>query len=386
MLVPVSVPPDARVLELMPRLASALRGDGPAVLLRPPGQVPGIGVEPGAEPGTELGDGEDDPHDPTVAVVVTSGSTGAPKGVLLQASALLASASATHDRLGGPGRWLLALPATHVAGLQVLLRCLVARVQPTVLDTSAGFGVEAFADAVATIRGPRRYCSLVPTQLIRLLDAGPRGQAALRGLDAILVGGAATPPAALERARDAGVSVVTTYGTSETCGGCVYDGVPLDGVGVHLDVAGRISLGGPVVARGYRGGERFDGWFTTQDAGTWDGRRLDVAGRLDDVIVTGGVKVAPGAVEAALLELPGVAEAVVVGVEDAEWGARVVAVVVPGPSATAPTLDGVRAHVKARIGAAAAPRQLLVPAALPLAGPGKPDRAALRRMAGQVRG
>ena len=390
-LVPLPAPADARLLDLMPNLAAALRGDGPAIHLHAAGTTPDASL--GA--GSDLLEAEDDAHDPTVAVVATSGSSGAPKGVLLQASALLASASATHDRLGGPGRWVLALPAWHVAGLQVLVRCLIARVRPVVCDLTTGFDPAGFAGAVAALTGPRRYTALVPTQLGRLLDSGVVGLTALRGLDAVLVGGAAVPPALLARARESGVAVVTTYGMSETCGGCVYDGVPLDGVHVSLDAgssldAGRISLGGPVVARGYRGGadsafstdSHSVRWFTTADTGSWDGTRLAVRGRLDDVVVTGGVKVAPAAVEAVLLAAGGLAEAAVVGVPDTEWGARVVAAVVPAPGSAAPTLDRVRARVKARLGAAAAPQQLLVLPAMPLAGPGKPDRAELRRLAG----
>ncbi len=177
------------------------------------------------------------------------------------ASALLASASATHDRLGGPGRWLLALPAQHVAGVQVLVRSLVSRTEPGVLDLAGGFTPAGFAAAASALGGVRRYTALVPTQLVRLLDAADQGDGdgvrELARFDAVLVGGAGTPPAVLERAAAAGVRVVTTYGASETSGGCVYDGVPLDGVRVRLGDGpdpSRVLLGGPTLARGYRGG------------------------------------------------------------------------------------------------------------------------------------
>lgn len=391
-LVAVPVFADARVLDLLPVLRSALAGDGPALLPTEPGQVPPAALRAGAP----LGPGEDDPDDPTVAVLATSGSTGDPKGALLPASALLASASATHDRLGGPGRWLLALPAHHVAGLQVLVRSLVTGTTPVVLDLTDGFDPAAFAAAAATTRGPRRYTALVPTQVRRLLDAGDAARQALAGFDAVLVGGAAASPALRAEAADAGVRLVTTYGMSETCGGCVYDGVPLDGVEVRLDPPdARIRLVGPMVARGYRAGHGPAGgltdafgadpdgrrWFRSEDLGELVDGRLSVLGRADDVVVTGGLKVAPGPVEAVLLQLPGVAEAVVVGVDDAEWGQRVVAAVVPAPGRPVPTLDAVRRAVRSGLDAAAAPRQLVVLDRMPLRGPGKPDRAEVARLA-----
>jgi O-succinylbenzoic acid--CoA ligase len=397
--VPVE-PGAAAVAALLPALRAALNGSGDPVLPhaadRPPPRHLG--------PGEPLAPGEDDEHDPTVVVVATSGSTGAPKGVLLPASALLASASATHDRLGGPGRWLLALPAQHVAGVQVLVRSLVSRTEPAVLDLATGFTAEAFAATAAAMpAGRRRYTALVPTQLVRLLEAADAGaDDGLRELarfDAVLVGGAGTPAPVLQRAADAGVRVVTTYGASETCGGCVYDGVPLDGVLVSIDDglddsagSGRVLLAGPTLARGYRGGDpdgafTVDGdgtrWWRTADAGRVDDGRLTVLGRLDDAVLTGGATVLPSAVEAVLLTAPGIAQAVVTGVDDPQWGRRVVAAVVPAPGAPAPTLDDVRALVADRLGPWAAPRQLLVLDAMPSIGVGKPDRAAVARLAAE---
>jgi O-succinylbenzoic acid--CoA ligase len=383
---PLPVPTGAGVLELLPTLRAALSGSGPAVLPHAAGTTPPLALRPG-EPLTE---DEDSDHDPTVAVVVTSGSTGAAKGALLSASALLASASATHDRLGGPGRWLLALPAQHVAGLQVLLRSLVTRADPTILDLTHGFDPARFAAAAAATTGGRRYTSLVPTQVRRLLDAGSAARDALAGFDAVLVGGAACDPGLVSEATAAGARLVLTYGMSETCGGCVYDGRPLDGVQVVVDDDGRIRLGGPVLARGYRGGDA-DGafapaegerWFRTDDGGRLepDGR-LTVLGRQDDMIVTGGAKVAPTLVEAVLLGLPEIAEAVVVGAADPHWGQRVVAAVVVAAGVDAPALASIRARVTEQLGAQAAPHQLLVLERLPLRGPGKPDRIRLAALA-----
>jgi O-succinylbenzoic acid--CoA ligase len=314
-------------------------------------------------------------------VVVTSGSTGRGRAVLLPAAALRASAAATHERLGGPGNWLLALPVSAIAGLQVLCRSVLAGSRPTVLEKG-----EPLAAAIGRLPAGRRYTSLVPTQLRRYLDTEP---AALRDLDAVLVGGAATDPGLLARARDAGVPVVTTYGMTETAGGCVYDGEPLDGVRVRV-VDGGVELAGPVLALGYRldpaaTADAFSGgWFRTRDAGTVgaDGR-LTVSGRLDDVVVTGGVNVAPAAVEAVLREHPDVADAVVWGRPDDEWGQRVVAAVVPVPGRT-PELAGLRTWVTDRLGAPAAPRQLHLLPAVPTLHTGKPDRRAAAALIPEV--
>jgi O-succinylbenzoic acid--CoA ligase len=356
-------------------------------------------------PGTALQAGEDDDADPTALVVATSGSTGEPKGALLPANALHASATATHDRLGGPGTWLLALAPHHVAGVQVLVRSLVAGTEPEALDLTHGFDIDAFAAATARLRqraAGRCYTALVPTQLVRLLDAGGPAREALATFDAVLIGGAAASPSLLHRAADAGVRVVTTYGMTETCGGCVYDGVPLEGVqvdladGGHPGSAGRIRLGGTVVARGYRlrpDAPQFESspglrWFTTGDLGRFEGPRLTVLGRADDVIVTGGENVAPQAVEAVVSELSGVAECLVVGVPDEQWGQRVVALVVAssGPTDAPALLVDVRQAVKGRLGAPSAPHDVLLVGALPATTLGKPDRRSAARVAEQLLG
>jgi O-succinylbenzoic acid--CoA ligase len=386
--------------EALDRLRAALTGDGDA-LLPVPADVAGPQRLAPLRPGTPLLTSEDDESDPTALVVGTSGSTGEPKGALLPASALKASAAATHDRLGGRGTWLLALATHHVAGVQVLVRSALAGTEPEVLDLAHPFDVHAFASATDRLR--RRadgccYTALVPTQLVRLLDAGGRPRDALAAFDAVLVGGAAASPALLQRAADAGVRVVTSYGMTETCGGCVYDGVPLHGVQVAVErgeasSAGRIRLGGPVVARGYRGrpdADQFtetDGtrWFTTNDLGRWSegSSVLTVLGRADDVIVTGGEKVAPQSVEAVLSGVSGIAECLVVGVPDDRWGRRVVALVVtPGaPTDEQALLVEVRHTVKARLGAAAAPHDVLLVDALPASALGKPDRRAAEALA-----
>lgn len=403
-LVPLAVSTGAAALDLLPRLADALTGAGPALLPVPAADPRAAGeLARALGAGRPLAPGEDDDADPTAFVVGTSGSTGAPKGILLPAGALLASARATRRFLLGddprPAHWLLALPAHHVAGLQVLQRSLAEGTTPTVLDTSSTFTAERFARAARSTPGPVRLVSLVPTQLQRVL-ADADATAALAAFTAVLIGGAAAPPALLNRAAAAGVRAVTTYGMSETCGGCLYDGQPLAGVVVNTDPSGRLTLAGPVVARGYRGrpgDAAFDvdedgrrrfrtddlGEFTAEGGAGPDvigGGRWRVLGRADDVLVTGGVNVAPAAVEATLAARPGVAEVVLTGVPDAEWGHLLVAVVVPDPGLRPDPAD-LRASARSAHGAPAAPRVTVLVDRLPLRGPGKPDRTAIRALA-----
>ncbi|RZS44521.1 O-succinylbenzoic acid--CoA ligase [Herbihabitans rhizosphaerae] len=337
----------------------------------------------------------DEPAEPGTAVIVaTSGSTGVPKGVLLSAAALRASADATHARLGGPGAWLLSLPANHIAGVQVLVRSIVAGVTPGIAHLAGGFRSRAFVEAASDVLahdGPR-YTALVPTQLTRLLDEGGAGLAALRSFDAVLLGGASITPALMARAGDAGVAVRATYGMTETAGGCVYDHVSLDGVHIRLSDrdgdTGVIEIAGPMLASGYRLSPKetamsfVDGWLRTTDIGRLRGDWLEVLGRADDVINTGGVKVAPVLVERVLTDLPGVAEACVVGLEDPEWGQRVTAAVVPADRDAPPKIDALRDGVRAALGDAAVPKLIRFLDELPLTGPGKVDRAAVRRRMG----
>lgn len=323
--------------------------------------------------------------DDDVAVVIsTSGTTGAPKGALLTASALTASATATHDRLGGAGQWLLALPAHHIAGFQVLVRSVVAGISPVAI--SAGFSAEELVSAVALLGSGRRYVSLVAAQLDKSL--GDRGASeALASMDAVLIGGGPMPAGVAERAADAGIRVVRTYGMSETAGGCVYDGVPLDGVRMRID-DGRVVLGGATLAKGYRNPVDPDpfaetGWFRTDDVGAVDDSGvLTVLGRVDDAISTGGLTVLPQLVEAAVASHAGVAECVVFGVDDERLGQRVVAAIVTSPGSTAPTLAEIRAHVATTLDITAAPREIHLVDEIPRRGIGKVDRRALAKRFG----
>ncbi|MCH9668492.1 MAG: o-succinylbenzoate--CoA ligase [Actinomycetia bacterium] len=330
---------------------------------------------------------ENEISDDIAVVLSTSGTTGTPKGAMLTASALVASAEATQNRLGGRGRWLLALPAYHVAGFQVLVRSVVAGTAPVAVP--ANFGVDDMVSAIAELGSGRRYASLVAAQLDKALR-DPLAARALAELDAVLVGGGPMPAGVADRASAAGVSVVRTYGMSETAGGCVYDGRPLDGVGVTVDSGGRIRLGGPTVARGYRNPMTPDpfaepGWFRTGDIGSIDhSGSLSVLGRADDAISTGGLTVLPGIVEAALASHPAVAECAVFGVADQRLGQRVVAAVVVKAGATI-TLSELRSHVADSIPSTAAPRQLHVVDTLPRRDIGKVDRRKLVQMFGPAR-
>ena len=375
---PLPVPSGPDVLAVLPDLERALTGTAP-VHPHLAGEAP------------RIPDGSV-PEDLAVTIA-TSGSTGEPKLALLTAANLIASAEATVERLGGPGQWLLALPAHHIAGLQVLLRSIAAGTTPVALDPST---VTPFAlvEATAGMDGQRRYTSLVPTLLARLV-ADPVGLEALRRFDAILVGGAATPPALLDRARSEGVRVVTTYGMSETAGGCVYNGRPLKDVEVRTDADGTLEIGGPVVAHGYLGreteafavggGQR---WFRTRDLGTVDADgRISVLGRADDVINTGGLKVTPRVVEeAALAHVPAVTGAVVVGIPHSEWGQAVAlaAVTSPGGPPDGPVPDSgvaeIREILRPHLPAHALPRRVLVVPELPLLDSGKPDRGVVARL------
>ena len=307
----------------------------------------------------------------TALVVPTSGSTGAPRAVVLPHAALAAAVGAAHARLGcGPGeRWALALPVRHVAGLMVLLRARALGTAPLVVAPGD-------PSALAAAAGAAQHVAIVPTQLARALDGGHD----LSGFRTVLVGGGPATGDLLERARAVGVRAVASYGMTETCGGCVYDGVPLDGTEVALSDDGRIRLRGPSVADRELDATPLvdaDGWLTTSDLGRLVDGRLEVLGRADDVIVTGGTNVDPVAVEEALRGHPAVADAVVLGVPDATWGRLVRAVV----AVTRPVgIDELRAHTTARLGGPSAPRQLLVVDRIPRDGMGKIDADARARL------
>jgi O-succinylbenzoic acid--CoA ligase len=330
----------------------------------------------------------DDVDDSVAVVITTSGSSGYPKRVALSAAALVASATATERALGGPGRWVLAMPAHYIAGVQVLVRSSIAGTTPEVLP-EGGFRVDAFVAAAArtTTQGARSYTALVPAQVSRLLD-DEAGREALAAFDAVIVGGQAVPAALRERAETADVRLVRSYGSSETAGGCVYDGRPLDGVLVRVD-HGEIEIGGPTLALGYLGEpERTsaafredDGhrWFRTGDTGSVDDQGVvDVFGRIDNVIVSGGINVSLDRVEALVRERPGFGEAVVVGAEDSRWGS--VPVVVTDARAPDGILPDLRSAAEESLGVAARPARIVRLERIPMLATGKPDRRAIARI------
>lgn len=324
-----------------------------------------------------LADWLDAPEEPAPLVVETSGSTGRPKQVQLSRRAVLASVMTSRRRLGASGPWLLALPASYVAGVQVICRSLVAGHAPTLLEEHA-----SFAEAADALGEGDRFVSLVPTQLHRLLDTA-EGEEALRTFHTVLLGGGPIDPSLRVRAAKAGVRIVATYGSAETAGGCVYDGLPLDGVGLALGPDGRIRIAGPTLFDGYADDPVLteqvlvDGWFHTADAGRFDeDGRLVVLGRLDDVVVSGGVNVPTPAVAARLRQHPDVTAAEVLGIPDDEWGMRVVAFVVGDL-----TLEQARDWVGQVHPRTWAPRSVVALAEMPLLDNGKPDRLRLRSLA-----
>ncbi|MBM7024672.1 AMP-binding protein [Clavibacter zhangzhiyongii] len=378
--------------DVVPLLRAALAGDGPALLARPVDAAAGDGPPPPDEVGRRV-----------ALVVETSGTTRRPKRVALSADALLASAAASQTALGAPGQWILALPTHYIAGLQVLVRSIAAGTAPVVLAPGS-FDPRAFAESAASMDARvARFTSLVPTQLHRLVEAAEGGSGRAAGdagrirdavarLDAILVGGQATPPHLVDRAAALGWRVVRTYGSSETAGGCVYDGVPVATAEVAV-VDGQVELAGPMLAEGYLGdpgatdaafGEH-DGrrWYRTGDGGELADGVLRITGRLDDVVISGGEKLRLAAVEEAVRSLAGwdarLGEAVAVPGEHPGWGARPVVFV---PGAGDPLLaERVRRELGERLGRVAGSTVVRSVEEMPTLPSGKPDRRAIRALA-----
>lgn len=329
---------------LPPPMRDALLGE-----IAPMAVVDSDGVEQRLDGGRRVDTGD-------ALVVATSGSTGAPRGVVLTMAAVEAAARASSRRLAvtPDDHWLACLPLAHIGGLSVVTRSLITDTPLTVLD---GFDADAVNAASATL------VSLVAAALDRVDTSHFR---------VILLGGG---PAPAQRPANA----VTTYGMTESAGGVVYDGEPLDGVELRVDDAGEIHIRAPMLLRCYRTAagdldpDLDDGWFATGDIGSIDHRgRLQVAGRAAEVINSGGEKVWPRTVEAVLMTYPGILDVAVAGRADPRWGQSVVAFVVTGGES--PTLDEVRSHVKEHLPAWCAPRHLVIVESIPRTNLGKIER------------
>lgn len=376
---------DARHPErVLSALREALFHDGPAILPRTPDDV-GNQTSPSQVPRA-------------VSVVIeTSGTTGKPKRVALSKDALLAAAQmhlhALDERFSGAsgGTWWLVLPTTYIAGLQVLVRSLVAGTNP-VAAPAGGFGPQTLMGALPELKGAKKrgrlFTSMVPAQLSKLIDSAESSlevAEALRLFDAVLVGGQAIPRDLIERATILGLTVIRTYGSAETAGGCVWDGFPLHGVTVAV-IDGRVAIAGPHLATSYLGdpertAEHFvehsgTHWFVSDDLGEVDpSGQVRIHGRIDDVIVSGGVKVDLAAVERALREDLAIGEVVVVAGSHDTWGQVPVVV-----AAHELDLEAIRQRIGTRLGSAARPDRVVVLPALPVLPSGKVDRVRLARL------
>lgn len=396
----VTVPPGmGGVRKLACAIGPALDGTGPAILpiTTQPEQLMRQTLE-SLKP--------DDANFPLesneIAIVcVTSGSTGTPRGVLLSQQALHASAGAFGARFGTNNRWVISMPAHRIAGVMVLVRSWF-HASPIEIDPSVG-GARAFeaaAFAATTLSAERKsnkdgralMVSLVPTQIARLLESGSVGIEALQSYDLVLSGAAATPQPMLVRLRELGINVSISYGMTETCGGCVFDGLPLDGVRISLGTQdevepGRITISGSVAASGYRLRPDLDalsfiaGNVQTHDAGKLDeSGLLHILGRLDDVVIVGGVNVSLSAVESLIRHHPQIQDVAVTDIQDELWGAIPIAhLVTRWPmSDTNNLISEIQEKIRNQIGNAAVPRAMYFVTSLPMLDSGKIDRISLR--------
>lgn len=396
----VTVPPGmGGVRKLASMLGPALDGTGPAILpvATQPEQILQQNLESLKPDDSNYPLESDD-----IAIVcTTSGSTGTPRGVLLSQQALQASAYAFGARFGTNNRWVISMPAHRIAGLMVLVRSWFHE-SPLEIDPSVGgarpFAAAAFAATTLSAKresnkdGRALMVSLVPTQIARLLEAGSVGIEALQTYDLVLSGAAATSQPMLQRLRELGINVSISYGMTETCGGCVFDGSPLDGVRISLGTPddiepGRITISGNVTASGYRLRPDLDalsfisGQVQTHDAGKLDSSgRLHILGRLDDVVIVGGVNVSLSAVESLIRHHPLIQDVALIDIQDDLWGSIPIAhLVTRTPISDAANLIAeLQETIRNQIGSAAVPRAIYFATSLPMLDSGKIDRISLR--------
>jgi O-succinylbenzoic acid--CoA ligase len=314
--------------------------------------------------------------DDSVAFIVeTSGSTGTPKRIELSVEAALASAQASAARLGGSGQWLLALPINYIAGLNVLIRSAVAETQPVMMNTSVSFTAEAFVRQASMLRAEKKFTALVPTQLARLAVAAEHDESviqALQSFDAILVGGQATSPQLISKLRALNVKLVETYGSAETFGGVVYDGVDLDGVKTSITSDSRIEISSATLANEFRAA----GKVVMSDLGEIVDGKLIVLGRADRVFISGAIKVSLDRVEAVARDVGGVVEVAATAIEDHEWGQRVAILYLGSPEVA----DEIALRLAEDLGPAAKPVRIIRADRVPKLSSGKHDLQAINQL------
>jgi O-succinylbenzoic acid--CoA ligase len=339
-----TVDPAWNLSELMARIAKALVSDGPALSLIPSSMetVPAR----------------------TALVVTTTGSSGVAKEIQLSAGALLTSAKSSNKFLNAEfgSTWSLLLPLNHIAGINVLIRSLELGTTPTNL-----IGYEGKYPKVD-------FTSVVPTQLYRALHGDTNLLEHLQSARAVLVGGAALTTALRSEAEAAGIEVIETYGSTETSGGCIYDGVPLEGVEIAIGEAGRIALKGKNIAYQLVDG---DGWYYTSDFGQIVDGKLIIRGRVDDVVITGGENISLTSIERVVAQTLPQIQAAAFAVADPEWGHAIHLAVVGADSSIETQIQNA---LESEIGSAGKIKGFHYLSELPLIGIGKVDRAALGRL------
>lgn len=306
--------------------------------------------------------------DAVAFIVETSGSTGTPKRIELSAQAAIKSAEASAERLGGSGQWLLALPINYIAGLNVLIRSAIADTHPVMMNTSVSFTAEGFVRNARMMTGEKRFTALVPTQLSRLAIAAEHDEDVLRALksfDAILIGGQAVAPTLLSNLREAGVNLVETYGSAETFGGVVYDGVALNHVEVEINQDAHIEIESKEIGR-----------VVMNDIGEIVDSKLRVLGRADRVLNSGGIKVSLDRVEAIARDVAGVVELAAASIADDQWGERVGILYLGSPEVS----DEIAIRLADELGPAAKPLRIIRADRVPKLNSGKHDLLAIKKL------
>jgi O-succinylbenzoic acid--CoA ligase len=365
--IPVRVIPVNDVVGALLTLTDALQGKC-AVFISPREvngeKVPVVGLPKFVDSGTAV-------------IVESSGSTGIPKRISISAEALIASAKATEEYFGTKGQWLLTLPINYIAGIQVLVRSILADTHPIQMNTAVPFTPEAFALSSTLLTEDAKFTSLVPTQLVRLQQLASQDPFLVKLLQrftAILVGGQATSPEVLSFFRERSINIVESYGMAETSGGVVYNGQALEGVQLKLGEDGRVSIKGQMLANDVADGS---GFLLTQDIGEFDGQGLlKILGRADRVLISGGLKMSLDQVEAVAASVPGVVEVGATAVSSTEWGERVGIAYVGSPEVA----DYMAGAVFEQLGIAAKPIRVIRVDRLPRLANGKTDLIALKQI------